>query len=724
MPDMSNPSLPNNNATDTEEIDLHKLLGTLWFHKYKIISAAVLGALLAGTYAFGTAPVYQADALLEIESRQAGVLGDLENLLSSGSVDQTDGEIELIKSRLVIGRTVRALNLEYDIQPRYTPVIGRLAANLSGEEPPVLKIESFSVKTDWLNEAFLLRLEDKVNFTLKDPSGQIHQGQIGKPLKFGDNQLTIQQVLAQPGQEFTLRRRSFLASVEQLKENLSASAKGKNSPIIGLSYQDKDPKRAQQVLNSVLEHYALQNKEQETQIAANGLQFIQQELPGLKRELEQAEDKLNAYRIRHGSLDIPQEAKGTLESLTKIEMQMTELRTEQAGLAELYTAEHPAMRAVGDKLKVLENAKATINAQISRLPEIQQEIIRLSRDVEINRAIYVQLLNKQQELDILKASSAGSVRIVDTAMTAELPVKPKRPIIVLLGFVLGGLLASGFYLMRSALHRGIKSQDEIQLLGLNVYTSIPFSEIQRKRDKILQALKRNKDVRSDTLLAFEDPSDVAVEALRALRTTLFFSIMDSANNILTVSGPAPGVGKSFVSSNLAAVMTQAEKRVLVVDADMRKGYLHEMMGGRAEHGLSEILAGQLTFSDAVQAVKDGRIHFISRGSIPDNPSELLHRPKLAEFMSWASQHYDYVLLDTPPILAVTDAAVLAQHSGTTLLVARFGETSLDELQESIIRFQHNNVSISGAILNGVQRTAETYGRYGTYSTYSNKYGGN
>lgn len=721
---MSNPSLQNNNATDNEEIDLHKLLGTLWFHKYKIISAAVLSALLAGAYAFGTAPVYQADALLEIESLQAGVLSDLESLLSNGSVAQTDGEIELIKSRLVIGRAVRALNLEYDVRPRYTPIVGRLAANLSGEEAPVLQIESFSVKTEWLNEAFVLRLEDKVNFTLKAPDGQIHQGQIGKPLTFGDNQLTVQQALAQPGQEFTLCRRSFLASVERLKDNLSVSAKGKNNPIIGLSYQDTDPKRAQQVLNSVLEYYALQNKEQETQIAANGLQFIQQELPGLKRELEQAEDKLNAYRIRHGSLDIPQEAKGTLESLTKIEMQMTDLRTEQAGLSELYTAEHPAMRAVADKLKVLENAKATINAQISRLPEIQQEIIRLSRIVEINSAIYVQLLNKQQELDILKASSAGSVRIVDTAMTAELPVKPKRPILMLLGFLLGGLLASGFYLMRSALHRGIKSQDEIQLLGLNVYTSIPLSGIQRKRDKILQALKRNKDVRSDTLLAFEDPSDTAVEALRALRTTLFFSMMDADNNILIISGPAPGVGKSFVSANLAAIIHQAEKKVLVVDADMRKGYLHEMMGGRAEQGLAETLAGQLTFADAVQPVKEGRIHFISRGTVPSNPSELLHRPKLAEFMSWAGEHYDYVLLDTPPILAVTDAAVLAQHSGTTLLVSRFAETTLEELQESITRFQHNNVRISGAVLNGVQRTDKTYVRYGTSSTYSNKYGGN
>ena len=157
---------------------------------------------------------------------------------------------------------------------------------------------------------------------------------------------------------------------------------------------------------------------------------------------------------------------------------------------------------------------------------------------------------------------------------------------------------------------------------------------------------------------------------------------------------------------------------------MRKGYLHEMMGGRAEQGLAEILAGQLTFADAVQPVKEGRIHFISRGTIPGNPSELLHRPKLAEFMSWAGEHYDYILLDTPPILAVTDAAVLAQHSGTTLLVSRFAETTLEELQESITRFQHNNVRISGAVLNGVQRTAETYGRYGTYSTYSNKYGGN
>ncbi len=715
---MSTQPTPNTPADD--EIDLGKLLSTLWFHKYKIISASVLGAFMAGFYAFSSPSVYQADALLQIESKQSGILGNLDSLLSGGSTAQTDGENDLIRSRLVIGRTVRNLNLEYDATVRHTPIIGSLAANLSKDEAPQLQIELFDVKNDWLNEPFRLRMEDKSRFSLEDPDGNVHQGEVGKPMSFGDNRLTVKSVLAQPDQQFNLTRLSFLEAVDRVKENLSVSARGKGSPIITLSYQDTDPVRAQQVLNAVLDNYALQNKEQSTQIAANGLQFIQEELPRLKRELEAAEDKLNEYRSRQGSLDIPLEAKGALESLTKIEMQITDLRTEQAGLAELYTSEHPAMRSVADKLRVLESTKSAINGQISKLPATQQEIIRLTRDVETTQAIYVQLLGKQQELDILKASSAGSVRIVDTAMTAEKAVKPKRPLIVLLGLLLGGLAASGFYLMRSLLHRGIKSQEDIQALGLEVFATIPFSDIQRKRDKILQALKRNKDVRSNTVLALEDPSDVAVEALRALRTTLFFSIMDAKNNILTISGPSPAVGKSFISVNLAAIIAQSDKRVLIVDADMRKGYLHEMLDGRAELGLSEILSSQLAFAEAPQQVKDSQVFFISRGTIPINPSELLHRPKLQEFLTWASEHYDYVLVDSPPILAVTDAAVIAQYSGTNLLVARFGETTVRELQDSVTRFQNSSVAISGTILNGVQRTAETAQHYTRYDAYTSK----
>lgn len=719
---MSNQNLKTPTANSDEEIDLGKVAAALWFHKYKILTTSVLGALLAGAYAFGTPSVYQADAMVQIDSKQSGVLGDLNQLLDVGGTAPTEGEIELIKSRLVIGRTVRTLGLENEVSARYTPIIGRIAAGLSEEPEPVLELEQFQIKPDWLGKPFILELESKTAFRLTDPEGGVHQGQIGQPLQFGGNTLTVAKALAQPGQEFQLIRRSFLGAVEELKRNLSVAARGKNSPIIGLAYQDSDPARAQQVLNSVLNHYTLQNKEQETQIAANGLLFIQAELPRLKRDLESSEDRLNTYRAQHGSLDIPTEARGALESLTKIEMQITDLRTEQAGLSELYTSDHPAVRAVADKLKVLENAKAAINGQISRLPETQQEVIRLTRDVETTQAIYVQLLSKQQELDILKASSTGSVRIIDTAMTAEMPVKPKRPLLVAAGFALGGLLATAFFLLRSMLRRGIKSHEDIQAVGLDVLATVPLSDIQRKRDKLLQTLKRNKDVRSDTVLALEDPSDIAVEALRALRTSLFFSMMDAKNNILAISGPAPAVGKSFISVNLAAIVAQSDKRVLVVDADMRKGYLHEMLDGRAEHGLSEILSGQLTFADAVQKVPDSNICFISRGNAPSNPSELLHRPKLREFLDWAGRNFDYVLIDCPPILAVTDAAVVAQHSGTNLLVARFDETTVRELQDSLVRFQNSSVRIDGAVLNGVQRTAETAYHYGRYDTYANKYG--
>ena len=441
--------------------------------------------------------------------------------------------------------------------------------------------------------------------------------------------------------------------------------------------------------------------------------FISEELPRLKETLQEAENKLNAYRERAGSLDIPLESKGALESLTSIETQITLLKTEEAGLAELYTPEHPSYKAVLDKLAVLERAKSKINQQIAGLPNTQQEVIRLTRDVETNQATYVQLLAKQQELNIMKASAQGNVRVVDHAFTPEKPIAPRKAVITALSALAAGALASMWFMLQGRMRRGITSSEEIESLNLEVAALVPYSKTQQKRDLLKRKFK-SLTGRSNYLLANEDASDVAVEAIRALRTNIYFSMLDARNNVLMITGAAPEAGKSFISANLATVMAQSGKRVLLIDTDMRKGYLDQLFKLTPEYGLADILSGHASPAKAVCETHIENLHLISNGGYPKNPSELLMDSRFTELLTHAQKRYDYVIIDTPPVLAVTDSTIVGQHAGTVLLVSRYGNTTTRELEISADRLRQNKINIKGVILNGMKREANSMYDYYAY----------
>lgn len=354
------------------------------------------------------------------------------------------------------------------------------------------------------------------------------------------------------------------------------------------------------------------------------------------------------------------------------------------------------------------------------MPKTQQEILKLTRDVDAGKAIYMQLLNKQQELSITKASTVGNVRIVDEAITQPKPVKPKKLIIVAVSVFLGALFAAAIVFIKMRLHRGIESPEQLEEDGINVYASIPLSEWQQKKDLQLRNItRRKKTVRSDSLLASGNPADLAIEAIRSLRTSLHFAMMDSKNNVLMISGASPNIGKTFVSTNLAAVIAQSGQKVLVIDADMRKGYLHSILGVDNNVGLSDILSLQVTFDKTIQKTTVEGLDVISRGQVPPNPSELLMTRGFTDFVGSVSALYDIVLIDTPPILAVTDAAIIGHHAGTALMIARFGVNTVKEVEVSIRRFEQNGTNIKGVILNAVEKKASSY--YGGYGYYHYEY---
>ncbi len=730
-------------VSDDDEIDLLALFGTLLDHKW-LIAGITAGFMVVGAaYALLAAPVYRATATIQVEQKKPGIpgLSDMSDLL--GAQSQAVTEIQLLTSRSVIGKAVDALKLDIDIQPSLFPLLGNFlhrhyAPDHEGDlaSPQLgmsrfawggesLKIFQLEVPNALLEKKLNLIAGEKGHFTLFDDDDNILvEGQVGLPAEKNGVKVQVEALSANPGTRFTVARERRLSAILDYQQALNVSETGKESGIITLSLDDEQPDQALAVLNAISQQYVLQNVERASAEAASSLDFLRGQLPEVRHDLEQSENALSGYQSRAKSADISLETKALLDQIVALDTNISQLKLQQAEMDHKFTRQHPAYQALMRQIGELTSKQAGLSKRVEALPETQQDLLRLTRDVQVSTAIYTQMLNKTQELDVMRAGAVGNVRIIDPAdVDITNPVKPKKPLIVAIATLLGLFLAIALVLLRKALNRGIENPETIEQLGLPVYASIPYSELQKSEED-----QRNKHNRKGKvafhpapLLATSHPTDLAIESLRSLRTSLHFAMLESGDNRLMISGPSPAVGKSFVSANLAAVIAKAGQRVLLIDVDMRKGYLHKVLDTDDKYGLSDLLIQRCTFQQALQQTEVENLHFIPRGQIPPNPSELLMHPNFTNLLEKASGEFDLVILDTPPLLAVTDAAIVGRQAGTSLIVTRFGKNAPREIELTIRRFEQNGIELKGAIFNGVERRASDYYGNGAYANYQYEY---
>lgn len=705
---------------DADEIDLGRLVGELIDHRKLIISVTALFTLFALIYALFSTPVFQADALVQVEQKQGNaILNNLSQMLPD-SQPQSAPEIALLQSRMILGKTVTDLNLQARVKQKYFPIFGKGWARLMGKTPGEISISRLYLPTNG-DEAPELSLvvKDKIHYTIFYGDYEL-KGIVGTLLEDKGISLKIDSIDAEPGTEFSISYVSKLKAISDLQDVFTVSDQGKDTGMLTLSLTGEDPVMIEKIVDSISNNYLAQNISRQAAQDAKSLDFLNIQLPKVRGDLDIAEDKLNLYRRQNDSVDLSLEAKSVLEQIVNVDNQLNELTFRESEISQLYTKEHPTYKALMEKRKTLQDEKLKLNKRVSAMPETQQEILRLSRDVESGRAVYMQLLNRQQELKIAKSSAIGNVRIIDNAVTQTKAVKPKKALVLLVGIVLGGVVSIGLVLLRVFLRRGIESPEQLEEIGINVYASIPVSEAFAKKMIQKQGWRKKQQSEYQGFLAIENPADLAIEAIRGLRTSLHFAMMEARNNVLMISGASPNAGKTFVSTNLAAVISQAGKKVLLIDTDMRKGYTHKLFNVSNENGLSDFLSGKNELSKTVRKITEIGFDFIPRGMVPPNPAELLMHRRFGELIDWASKNYDIVVLDTPPILAVTDAAIIGHYAGTTLLVARFELNTAKELDVSFKRFEQSGVVVKGCILNGVVKKASSYYGYG-YSHYGYSY---
>ncbi len=723
-----------NNSTEQQDIDLMALLGALIDKKYFIIITTFIFLAFGLVYARYATPIYQANSILQVESSGSNVPGLDEVGGMFESISNVTAEIALLKSRSVIGEAVEALHLDIIAKPKLFPYIGERAYRLftpltegqlaepkynansyawGGESIDVFR---FDVPKRAVGHSFTLIANDDNQVTLQNSNGDVVlKGRVGEELTNGQFTLVIKSINARPNTEFLLTRAHRLNTVINLQNSVQASESGKSTGIISLEMQSSNPYSAQKIVNKIAEIYVRRNIERSSAEAQNSLDFLRVQLPEIKMQLETAEKKYNNYKIKQQSVDISLETQAVLDKVVYLDTRIQELDLQRLELSRKFKSEHPIYQGLLEQISEIKKQKEELIKEVGNLPETQQKLLSLRRDVEVNNQIYMLLLSKAQELDIVRAGTVGNVRIIDLAeVNTTAPIKPKKSLIVAIATVLGGMLAITIVLLQKAMHKRVEDPNEIEAIGLPVYASVPYSDYQDKLTGFSKARKAKNKPKA--LLAVDNPADLSIEALRSLRTSLHFAMMESKNNIIAISGPSQGVGKSFISVNLAVVLAQSGKKVLIIDADMRKGYLQTQFGIKWDDGLSDYLSGRLNLAQITKPTKVENLSVITRGQIPPNPSELLMHTNFSKLVEEVSAEYDLVIIDTPPILAVTDPAIVSAHTGTTLLVTRFGQTHIKEIELTRNRFEQIGIDVKGVVFNAVvKKASNAYGYYGYYN---------
>ncbi|MDY0841952.1 polysaccharide biosynthesis tyrosine autokinase [Acinetobacter radioresistens] len=717
------------NTTTEDTIDLKELFFSL-IAQWKLIALCTILSLVCALLYLRTTPdTYAVDALVQVEDSKgtsAALLGDLSQMIEQKSPAQA--EIEILKSRLILGSVIHNLNLDIQVSSTEDSFLQRLLHKPDYQaqysENSVLfkdgnksfNIRQFEIPAYYLDKTLLLNFSEK-SFSLTDAgTGQVlFEAPLNKASqlnsKYGMWKVAIfsQDQFNAP---YNIRKLSLPAAINTISASYSVAEKGKMTGILGLNYQGQDKEHITQVLNAILASYKQQNIERRSAETAQTLKFLDEQLPDLKRQLDKAEREFNSFRQQYNTVDVTKESELYLTQSITLETQKIELQQKQAEMAAKYTSEHPLMREINAQLAAINSKIGELNTTLKRLPELQRRYLQLFREVEVNQQLYTALLNSYQQLRVAKAGEIGNVRIVDTAVEPIAPIKPKKAQILILALFLGAFLGTLLALLRNMLRSGVKDSSQIENeLDLPVYATVPRSPVQESRIKLL---KKKKHI---PVLAVKNSDDIAIESLRSLRTAINFALANAKNNIIMIAGPAPEVGKSFISTNLSAIFAQSDKRVLLIDADMRRGYLHKYFNVNTQPGLSEYLNGQNNLSDVIHETEIKNLYMMSRGKSPANPSELLSSAAFSTMLEQLSSQYDHIIIDTPPVLAVTDGIIISQYSGVNLIIARHAKTQMKELEITVNRFEQAGVKVNGFILNDIQRTAAGYG-YGYNYAYA------
>ncbi len=737
---------------DNDEIDLMALLFGILRGWKTIVFFAALGLIIGILYSRYVNPTFQSDALIQIEEQSKGIsaLGsDISDLVGS-EASKAQTETELIRSRMILEPVVNLLHLRIKLTDPTIGYVDRIknavtptqinkpeGVSLKTEDGEV-QVSQFNVSQDYLNQSFTLT-RSATGFVLSNGFDEF-KGQIGQAHQFrgtdGQIQITVND-LPSDGYTTNISKQSLKMTTDTINSALSVVEKGEKTGIIELSMTGPNQQQVTSILKQIIVSYVDQNQSRGSEETTKTLSFMETQIPTLKKKLEASEVIFNNFRKKYGTIDVSKEAELLLAENSQIDAQLNELKLKKADLTTYYTEEHPLVIQINEQLKVLNSRKQEIDDTVAGLPEIQREFLQLSADTEINREIYLNLLKNYEQLKIVRAGQIGYARIIDLPINTFRAIAPKKLQILILAMLLGAMLGTMLVLIKNMLRNVVKDPERLEAkTGVPVIATIP-------RSPLLTRLGKKKS--SDRLLAYADNNSLSYEAIKSLRTNLMFGMPIQGRagqraKVILITGESPGVGKSFISSNLTEVFAQLDKKTLIIDADMRLGELHKVFNMDQHNVLADYLTQdtthlsrdntQLAKVDSAQELSHlasfihstgiDNIDFMPRGEYPRNPASLLANGSFDHLMTELNLHYDYIIIDSPPILAASDAMILAQHADKVLMVTRYDSSIEGQLVYAVNQMNKANIKVDGIILNDVQQ-----GIMSKYSYhYSYAYGNN
>ena len=731
---------------DDDTISIVDLLDNLIYYKWYFIAVTVLAIALSLAIAITATPIYTADALVQVEEKKgASMIGALDQVSNASFAQQSPvvGEIEIIRSRTVIGQAVERLkaNVGITVENRI-PVIGNwLSRVLDKDEQGLAIAPTQALSYAWGGERLeigLVRVPQRLNgksmlltvaegrqwvLSLGGTGEVLARGQ-GSGERFtgmdGQFQFELGAFVARPGTVFRVVVYSLQSEIRRTLSNLTMSESNRRSNLISMKYTSPNPAFSALMLNTIADAYLQQNLARRSAEADKTLQFLVGELPRLRQDLDESEDLLNKFRIESRTVDITFELQELLKLSADLQTQQSQLDLKHKELSIRYDATHPLRRALTAQTNALSVQGQTINDRISRLPAVQQDYLRLARDVKVNNDLYVSLLNNTQQLEIAKAGTVGNVAIIDRALTPEFPTQPKKRQIVAIGTLAGLLLGFLLTQMLAMMAKVVRDPKKLELeIGIPTLSIMPLDGE--------QSSNQMSGVQSVFMLAKESPDSAGVEALRSLRTALMFALSEKPRSkVILITSAVPSQGKSFISANLSYLLGATGKRSLLIDADIRKSSLHRYFAFDTNTpGLSSILRGELTSDAAMIKNAYENLDFLPPGPRVRNPGDLLAGEALQKVINDLAEHYDFVVIDSPPLLPVHDARALGKAADVSLFVARQDKVSLTEVQDAIDVFNKSGNRFDGVVFNGFVPSRVRYGYgygYG-YGKYGRKYGG-
>ncbi|CAN7152926.1 polysaccharide biosynthesis tyrosine autokinase [Caballeronia sp. LjRoot31] len=703
----------------------------LIFENWKLaVGTATVFFAIGVAYVLIAPPIFQADALIQIEDPNNNTISTptpwrtREATVPFDAGSTTAAEVELVRSRLVIQQAVRTLHLDIVTEPEYFPIIGKIVARYREDgqlQSPIYGLSSFAWGGEKISISnfdaqydadYSLRSGDNNTYILNNKHGiPVAQGTVGALTTGSDEgrpvSILVDKLVAFPGTRFNVTKRTEFDAIRRLQESLDIQEKGKDAGILSIALQGTDDQRISAAVNEIARKYVQQNIEHKREEAQTTLAFLDAQLPRMKTQLEDSENAYNVFRNQHGTVDLSEESRLLLGQMVDSQARQRDLEQQRNDLSHRFSLQFPAVAALTQSIEELKEQQLQFAGRVSGLPNTEQNALRLLRDVRVDTELYTNMLNSAQQMDIVRAGQMGNVRVVDWAMASGKPVKPKKMVVSGLALIIGLAVGLGMPFVRRWIKPGIECSDHFEdVLSAPIYSIVPHSAQQAKIEGLIR-----RGVKGQHLLAIKAPDDIAVEAIRSLQTALHFGSFATTNNIILLTGPRPDVGKSFLAANLATVLASGGKRVLLIDADMRGGDINQYFNRAASPGLSDAIAGHAIAGLIHKGVAGGNLDFLANGSGSSAPAGALMSNQFKTLLDVLSRKYDVILVDAPPLLAVTDAAIIARYAGITLFAVRYGRHTSAEIAEAERRLSNANVTVSGVLVNDVPQRSIKYSAY-------------